>query len=226
MLLKPVSFFVTKLEPGCLFSAVSVTQILLKVLDQYRRKVFVAPRVLQQTVNYLKNGSVQTTILYSKMCMYNYEICWKIHCGLNYSLLIICLTILSHAWVWIEMTSCFDHLMLIFSLLLIILVPECIVSGLISIFWNGWGLSMLHWSIMCTVKKKPRVHKKSLIIDRWSTLNTVIYKHYTNKLQNLLDFAECKWMTTECDYFQKLTPLHKLLLHCPTPGFTWGIYQI
>ena len=75
MLLKPVSFFVTKLEPGCLFSAVSVTQILLKVLDQYRRKVFVAPRVLQQTVNYLKNGSVQTTILYSKMCMYNYEIC-------------------------------------------------------------------------------------------------------------------------------------------------------
>lgn len=38
------------------FLTVSVTQILLRVLDQYRRKVFVAPRVLQQTINYLKNG--------------------------------------------------------------------------------------------------------------------------------------------------------------------------
>jgi len=38
---------------------VSVTQIVLKVLDQYRRKLFVAPRVLQQSINYLKNGLVQ-----------------------------------------------------------------------------------------------------------------------------------------------------------------------
>lgn len=38
------------------FLTVSVTQILLRVLDQYRQKVFVAPRVLQQTINYLKNG--------------------------------------------------------------------------------------------------------------------------------------------------------------------------
>ncbi|KAL9955530.1 hypothetical protein ACROYT_G036866 [Oculina patagonica] len=43
-------------EYYCKSFAVSVTQILLKVLDQYRRKVFVAPRVLQQTINYLKNG--------------------------------------------------------------------------------------------------------------------------------------------------------------------------
>ena len=40
------------------FLTVSVTQILLRVLDQYRQKVFVAPRVLQQTINYLKNGWV------------------------------------------------------------------------------------------------------------------------------------------------------------------------
>lgn len=43
-------------EYYCKHFAVSVTQILLRVLDQYRRKVFVAPRVLQQTINYLKNG--------------------------------------------------------------------------------------------------------------------------------------------------------------------------
>ncbi|XP_020624379.1 importin-7-like [Orbicella faveolata] len=43
-------------EYYCKSFAASVTQILLKVLDQYRRKVFVAPRVIQQTVNYLKNG--------------------------------------------------------------------------------------------------------------------------------------------------------------------------
>jgi len=43
-------------EYYCKHFAVNVTQILLKVLDQYRRKVFVAPRVLQQTLNYLKNG--------------------------------------------------------------------------------------------------------------------------------------------------------------------------
>ena len=49
---------------SCLFPVVSVTQILLKVLDQYRRKVFVAPRVLQQAVNYLKNGSVSTIVLH------------------------------------------------------------------------------------------------------------------------------------------------------------------
>ncbi|EDO49266.1 predicted protein [Nematostella vectensis] len=40
----------------CKTYSASTTQILLKVLDQYRRKVYVAPRVLQQTINYLKNG--------------------------------------------------------------------------------------------------------------------------------------------------------------------------
>lgn len=43
-------------ENYCKHFSASVTQILLKVLDQYRQKVFVAPRVLQQTINYLKNG--------------------------------------------------------------------------------------------------------------------------------------------------------------------------
>lgn len=43
-------------EYYCKQFAVSVTQIVLKVLDQYRRKLFVAPRVLQQSINYLKNG--------------------------------------------------------------------------------------------------------------------------------------------------------------------------
>ena len=60
--LQLLSFYVTKQEYACLFVVVNVTQILLKVLDQYRRKVFVAPRVLQQTLNYLKNGSVSETI--------------------------------------------------------------------------------------------------------------------------------------------------------------------
>ena len=60
--LELLSFYVTKQEYACLFVVVNVTQILLKVLDQYRRKVFVAPRVLQQTLNYLKNGSVSETI--------------------------------------------------------------------------------------------------------------------------------------------------------------------
>lgn len=43
-------------EYYCKQFAVSVTQIVLKVLDQYRRKLFVAPRILQQSINYLKNG--------------------------------------------------------------------------------------------------------------------------------------------------------------------------
>ncbi len=33
-----------------------ILQVLLKVLDQYRRKVYVSPRVLQQTLNYV-NGA-------------------------------------------------------------------------------------------------------------------------------------------------------------------------
>ncbi|OWF54942.1 importin-7-like [Mizuhopecten yessoensis] len=33
-----------------------IVQVLLKVLDQYRQKLYVAPRVLQQTINYLNQG--------------------------------------------------------------------------------------------------------------------------------------------------------------------------
>ncbi|XP_031553148.1 importin-7-like [Actinia tenebrosa] len=40
----------------CKNFAVSTTQIMLKVLDQYRHKVYIAPRVIQQTLNYLRNG--------------------------------------------------------------------------------------------------------------------------------------------------------------------------
>nr|XP_060632748.1 importin-8 isoform X2 [Anolis sagrei ordinatus] len=36
--------------------AVGIQQVLLKILDQYRRKEYVAPRVLQQTLNYLNQG--------------------------------------------------------------------------------------------------------------------------------------------------------------------------
>lgn len=52
---------------ACFEFVASVTQILLKVLDQYRRKVFVAPRVIQQTVNYLKNGLVFIHISYGNL---------------------------------------------------------------------------------------------------------------------------------------------------------------
>lgn len=33
-------------------------EVLLKVLDQYRRKIYVSPRVLHQTLNYINQGSV------------------------------------------------------------------------------------------------------------------------------------------------------------------------
>ncbi|KAK7864998.1 hypothetical protein R5R35_000025 [Gryllus longicercus] len=37
------------------FSA-GILEVLLKVLDQYRRKIYVSPRVLQQTINYINQG--------------------------------------------------------------------------------------------------------------------------------------------------------------------------
>lgn len=33
-----------------------ILQVLLKILDQYRNKVYISPRVLQQTLNYLEQG--------------------------------------------------------------------------------------------------------------------------------------------------------------------------
>ncbi|XP_038617082.1 importin-8 isoform X3 [Tachyglossus aculeatus] len=40
--------------------AVGIQQVLLKILDQYRQKEYVAPRVLQQTLNYLNQGVVHS----------------------------------------------------------------------------------------------------------------------------------------------------------------------
>ncbi|XP_004700059.1 importin-8 [Echinops telfairi] len=40
--------------------AVGIQQVLLKILDQYRQKQYVAPRVLQQTFNYLNQGVVHS----------------------------------------------------------------------------------------------------------------------------------------------------------------------
>lgn len=39
-----------------LFSTGGIIQVLFKVLDQYRQKIYIAPRVLQQSVNYLNQG--------------------------------------------------------------------------------------------------------------------------------------------------------------------------
>ncbi|KAK7081452.1 Importin-8, partial [Halocaridina rubra] len=33
-----------------------ILQVLLKILDMYRNKVYISPRVLQQTLNYLEQG--------------------------------------------------------------------------------------------------------------------------------------------------------------------------
>lgn len=38
------------------FSTGGIIQVLFKVLDQYRQKIYIAPRVLQQSVNYLNQG--------------------------------------------------------------------------------------------------------------------------------------------------------------------------
>ena len=40
----------------CYFLTVNTVNILFKVLDQYRQKQYVAPRVLQQSLNYLNTG--------------------------------------------------------------------------------------------------------------------------------------------------------------------------
>ena len=45
--------------PVCLCVCVAaggILQVLLKQLDQYRQKVYVSPRVLQQAINYLNQG--------------------------------------------------------------------------------------------------------------------------------------------------------------------------
>lgn len=41
------------------FSTGGIIQVLFKVLDQYRQKIYIAPRVLQQSVNYLNQGWAQ-----------------------------------------------------------------------------------------------------------------------------------------------------------------------
>lgn len=33
-----------------------ILEVLLKILDQYRRKIFVSPRVVQQSINYINQG--------------------------------------------------------------------------------------------------------------------------------------------------------------------------
>lgn len=37
------------------FSA-GILEVLLKILDQYRRKIFVSPRVIQQSLNYINQA--------------------------------------------------------------------------------------------------------------------------------------------------------------------------
>lgn len=37
------------------FSA-GILEVLLKILDQYRRKIYVSPRVVQQSINYINQG--------------------------------------------------------------------------------------------------------------------------------------------------------------------------
>lgn len=39
------------------FSA-GILEVLLKILDQYRRKIYVSPRVIQQTINYINRGYI------------------------------------------------------------------------------------------------------------------------------------------------------------------------
>lgn len=33
-----------------------ILEVLLKILDQYRRKIYVSPRVVQQSINYMNQG--------------------------------------------------------------------------------------------------------------------------------------------------------------------------
>lgn len=37
------------------FSA-GILEVLLKILDQYRRKIYISPRVIQQSINYINQG--------------------------------------------------------------------------------------------------------------------------------------------------------------------------
>jgi hypothetical protein len=54
------------------FSA-GILEVLLKILDQYRRKIYISPRVIQQTINYINQGYV---IQYIKcICMNNSIYC-------------------------------------------------------------------------------------------------------------------------------------------------------
>uniref|UniRef100_A0A7N4UY39 Importin 8 n=1 Tax=Sarcophilus harrisii TaxID=9305 RepID=A0A7N4UY39_SARHA len=54
--------------------AVGIQQVLLKILNQYRQKEYVAPRVLQQTLNYLNQGIIHS-ITWKQMKPHIQNIC-------------------------------------------------------------------------------------------------------------------------------------------------------
>ncbi|XP_074051432.1 importin-8 [Macrotis lagotis] len=54
--------------------AVGIQQVLLKILNQYRQKEYVAPRVLQQTLNYLNQGVIHS-ITWKQMKPHIQNIC-------------------------------------------------------------------------------------------------------------------------------------------------------
>ncbi|XP_033019366.1 importin-8 isoform X2 [Lacerta agilis] len=57
--------------------AVGIQQVLLKILDQYRKKEYVAPRVLQQTLNYLNQG-VHHCITWKQMKPHMQTVCEEV----------------------------------------------------------------------------------------------------------------------------------------------------
>ncbi|XP_054844381.1 importin-8 [Eublepharis macularius] len=57
--------------------AVGIQQVLLKILDQYRQKEYVAPRVLQQTLNYLNQG-VHHCITWKQMKPHMQTLCEEV----------------------------------------------------------------------------------------------------------------------------------------------------
>ena len=114
-----------------------MTQIVLKVLDQYRRKLFVAPRVLQQSINYLKNGLVQEQLTFSSFAPQTFTFVAKLQ-RVHKLQLIISATYLI-PWVyqadWLigEITN---------QIMKCFLIRVGIISGLAIISWSGsfWGL--------------------------------------------------------------------------------------
>lgn len=64
---------------------------MLATLDAHRRKEYVSPRVLQQTINYLTQGYVR---LCTWMILYDEQWCLKGHCILQYAVLLFCLVLL------------------------------------------------------------------------------------------------------------------------------------